>query len=332
MAGSVSREFLRQSFRALGCLAPVLGALLPLLVREGHASEPLGCGDLSVEYAEHPGNPVFSGRGPGHWDAELRERGWILRENGRYRLWYTGYDGTEAGIKRLGYAESADGLHWARPQDGPIYGERWVEDGMVVRDGGVYTLFSEGEGDRAQWMTSPDGLSWTWRGFLDIRTVAGEPIAPGPFGTPTVWREGDAWYLFYERDDRAVWLARSADREVWTHVRDEPVLVPGPEDHDRRLIALNQVFRLGGRYYASYHGKGEGDEALWTVNLAWSEDLVHWKKCPENPLLPAAENLSSGLWIEADDGLRLYTVHPEVRVHFGRDTEGQSVEGLNLSE
>ncbi len=113
----------------------------------------------------------------------------------------------------------------------------------------------------------------------------------------------------------SLWLARSYDLGVWTNQRDAPVPEPVPGGYDARLIALNQILRHGGRYYASYHGKGEGEEAPWTVNLAWSEDLVHWKKCPENQLLPAAEDLSSGLWVETEEGLRLYTAHGRIDVH-----------------
>ena len=58
--------------------------------------------------------PVFNGAGPNHWDAKIRERGWIMREGDTYHLWYTGYDGTREGIKLLGYATSADGRTWTR--------------------------------------------------------------------------------------------------------------------------------------------------------------------------------------------------------------------------
>jgi len=42
------------------------------------------------------GNPVFKGGGPGQWDEQIRERGWILKEDGVYHLWYTGYTADDA--------------------------------------------------------------------------------------------------------------------------------------------------------------------------------------------------------------------------------------------
>src|ERR1700733_15623433 len=73
-----------------------------------------------------PQNPVFTAEGPGHWDVKMRERGWILREGDAWHLFYSGYDGTRAGIKRLGHAPSPDGLHWTRDTRIPLYGEHWV--------------------------------------------------------------------------------------------------------------------------------------------------------------------------------------------------------------
>ena len=86
-----------------------------------------------VEFVPYPENPIFTGRGPGHWDAKIRERGWIEHDGDVWHLWYTGYDGTREGMKMLGYATSPDGLHWTRHSDEPIYRDHWVEDMMVVR-------------------------------------------------------------------------------------------------------------------------------------------------------------------------------------------------------
>ena len=88
--------------------------------------------------------PVFWGRGKGFWDLRLRERGWILKEGDTYKMWYTGYDGTQDGIRRLGYATSTDGIDWKRHDKNPLLPDLWVEDMMVVRQGGKYHMFAEG--------------------------------------------------------------------------------------------------------------------------------------------------------------------------------------------
>jgi predicted GH43/DUF377 family glycosyl hydrolase len=265
--------------------------------------------------------PVFAGRGADSqaWDVRIRERGAILHDDdGVWKLWYTGYDGTRPGLKMLGLATSRDGIQWERQTDtAPLYRERWTEDVCVLKHQGLYYMFCEGFLDRAQWLTSPDGVKWTWQGLLDVRRTDGRPVDTGPLGTPTVWLEDGVWSLFYERRDAGIWLARSTDLKVWTNVSDEPVLVPGPAEYDRDLVAVNQIVKRAGLYFAVYHGaSSERTPALWSTGLAVSNDLIHWDKYSGNPLRPIAENRSSGQLFPLPDGrFRLYTVHDQVMVY-----------------
>src|SRR5687768_4385835 len=89
-----------------------------------------------VRFRAHEKNPLFKAAGPGHWDARIRERGWILREGDRWHLWYTGYEDKLGAPMMLGYATSRDGLAWTRHGANPIYKEHYVEDMMVVRQDG----------------------------------------------------------------------------------------------------------------------------------------------------------------------------------------------------
>lgn len=260
--------------------------------------------------------PVFKAAA-GQWDAKIRERGWILKEGDVWKLWYTGYDGSKDGIRRLGLATSRDGVDWQRHPGNPLVKDQWVEDMIVVKHRGVYWMFAEGKDDQAQLLRSDDGVKWERIGQLDVRTTNGKPITPGPYGTPTAWVEGDTWFLLYERKDLGVWLATSKDMKTWTHVRDEPVLTPGPGEYDKDLIALNQVIKHGDYYYAYYHGcASTGPKArLWSTAIARSKDLLKWEKYPGNPLQPVEENKSSGVVVHDGQGYRLYTMHPEVYLH-----------------
>ncbi|MFQ5639772.1 MAG: DNRLRE domain-containing protein, partial [bacterium] len=273
-----------------------------------------------VDFTPYAGNPVFTAQGAGHWDERIRERGWITREGGIYRMWYTGY--VPKSPKKLGYATSSDGLNWQRFAGNPIHDQHWVEDMMVVKYLGQYYMFAEGLNDRAQLLTSEDGISWTRLGQLDIRLTNGQPIPDVAFGTPTAWVTGGVWHLLYDRNgDEAIWLATSPDLQVWTNVQDEPVLRPGPDFYDKNLIAVNQIIKYKGRYYIYYHGQGNTG-GNWTTNVAMSTDLVHWKKYPNNPLLPVESNQSSGILIHDDERFRLVTMHREVQVHFATLTSG----------
>jgi hypothetical protein len=271
-----------------------------------------------VEFLPHSDDPVFEGRGHGHWDEMIRERGWILREDNIYHLWYTGYAPSGSGVMKLGYATSSDGLSWTRYPDNPIYSEHWVEDMMVVKLGDTYYMFAEGSNDEAHLLTSTDRIHWTRQWTLDIRTVNGERLEPGPFGTPTALHENDTWYLFYERNDEAIWLAASKGLKTWINVQDEPVIKRGPEPYDRTMIALNQVVKYEGRYYAYYHATcPKNGPDRWTMNVAASCDLIHWEKFPGNPIL--GPDLSSGILVHDGMQFRMYCMHRAVHVFFPKE-------------
>jgi sucrose-6-phosphate hydrolase SacC (GH32 family) len=296
----------------------LFACLLLLATGTAHCEEPLFPPALTRWVAD-PEKPVFEALGSGTWEARIRERGWIIRDAEGWKLWYTGYRGERADEKHLGLATSKDGIHWIRHPGNPVIGDAWVEDVCVIHHDGTYQLFCEGVGDRAQRWTSPDGINWTHQGPLQIFRTNGEPISEGPYGTPTVYVEDGVWHLFYERRDLGIWLAKSTDLVRWEHVQDDPVLVPGPGDYDRDQIALNQIVKLDGRYFAVFHGSKRpdtvGTPSLWATGLAVSDDLVHWTKYSGNPLRPVSENKSSGQLVHDGQRWLLYTLHDKVFRH-----------------
>ena len=258
-------------------------------------------------------NPVFSGTGTDTWDQKIRERGYILREDGTYYLWYTGYNGGEEVEKHLGLATSGDGLVWTRYKDNPVHSTSWVEDMSVIKHEGTYYMFAEGRGDTAHMLTSTDRINWEEKGPLDIRKTDGSPLTKGPFGTPAIWFENGVWYLFYERDDLGIWLAQSKDLRIWTNKQDEPVIKMGPEKYDQFAVAMDQIIKYKGRYYGYYHATEFKDWHEWTSCIAMSEDLIHWEKFRGNPIL--RENKSSPVLVFDGEKYVLYTMHPSVCVH-----------------
>lgn len=268
-----------------------------------------------LEFTAYDANPVFAGTDSDTWDQMIRERGFILKEGDLYRMWYTGYtrDG-EPRLLKLGYATSDDGFNWQRHPDNPLYQLDWVEDMMVVKHEGLYYMFAEGLNDIAKMLTSEDGIHWENQGDIDIRQTNGESISEGPYGTPTARIEGDTWYLFYERGDLGIWLATSKDLKTWTNLQDDPVIEMGPETYDKYGLAVNQIVQYEGKYYAYYHGTAFEDWQEWSTNVAISDDLIHWEKYAGNPIME--ENKSSGILVHDGEQFRLYTMHPEVCVHF----------------
>ena len=275
-----------------------------------------------IDFVPYKQNPVFTGTGTDTWDRIIRERGYILREDSIYKMWYTGYKGNENPTKYLGYATSNDGFTWMRYSDNPIFNEYWTEDVQVVKMEGTYYMVAEGVNDIAHLLTSTDGIHWQREGDLDIRKVNGETIDPGAYGTPTLWFEEGKWYLFYEREDLGIWLATSNDLKVWMNVQDDPVIKRGPDAYDKEAVALNQIIKYQGRYYAYYHASPDENWNTWNSNVAVSADLIHWEKYAKNPIVsPDSLNRNSSSPILVHDGsrYRLYTMHSSVRVYFPKN-------------
>jgi beta-1,2-mannobiose phosphorylase / 1,2-beta-oligomannan phosphorylase len=282
-----------------------------------------------VDFAPYAGNPVFGGTGKDTWDRQIRERGYILKEGDLWRLWYTGYndeptDAHHTDARYLGYATSPDGLKWTRYSDKPILDTVWTEDVHITRlEDRSYRMFAEGRDDIMHWLTSKDGIQWQEQGNVDIRYVDGKPLTPGPYGTPFVWGEKGKWYLFYERNDLGIWLAASTDGKTWVNVQDAPVISIGAEPYDKHAIALNQIVKIGDKYYAYYHGNADARyKAPWTTSVAMSTDLIHWKKYAKNPIIPTEH--SSAILVNDGRQYRMYTMHPDVWVWFPRSKASES--------
>lgn len=285
-------------------------------IEESQETDSLEFPSELVNFKAYEHNPVFKGTGDSlSWDEKIRERGFILKEDSTYFMWYTGYtkkNGEQ--MKYLGLATSPDGLEWTRFAKNPIHKSIWVEDVNVLKVNSTYYMFAESRGDTAHILTSIDKINWKDQGAIDIRLTNGKPIEKGPFGTPTIWKENDTWYLFYERNDIAVWLATSKDLKIWTNVQDKPVLNCGPEKYDQFAVAFNQVIKQNGLYYAYYHASAFKDWHEWSTNVAVSKDLIHWKKYAKNPIL--GDDTSSGIVVNDGKQFRLYAMHPEVRFYY----------------
>lgn len=277
-----------------------------------------------VSFKPYENNPVFSGTKSDTWDDKIRERGYILHEEGIFKMWYSGYNGGSEDPKYLGYATSTDGINWSRHSNNPVFDAKWTEDMFVIKDDGTYYMFAEGENDVAHFLTSPDGINWTEQGDLTIITTRGDTLS-APYGTPVIWIENGQWYLFYERNDDAIWLAKSDDKLTWTNVQDEPVLRPGPDEYDFGAVAANQIIKYKDRYYMYYHGNAiplgvkTEKRSIWTSNVAVSEDLINWEKYPGNPIVEGDH--SSPILVYYRDQYLLYTMHDIVWLYFPWKTE-----------
>jgi len=195
----------------------------------------------------------------------------VLQRDGTYHLWYTGQ---AEGRSRLGYAASADGMHWSRLAD-PVLEPELPWEGVAVMcphvqwTGTEYRLwYSAGEQyepDVIGHAVSPDGIHWTKH--------------PEPIFTPgeAAWEQHkvtacqviqhDGWqvmfYLGFEDVHTSrIGLARSRDGLTgWERHPDNPTVVPDPDGWDAEACYKPFAVLAEDRWLLWYNGRrGRGEQ------------------------------------------------------------------------
>jgi len=174
----------------------------------------------------------------------------IILDEGTYKMWYTGYDGTNY---RIYYATSPDGLTWTKYNNAiPTASDTTGTDGRiplgtagkgdvtnaylprVIKDGSAYKMWYsgyDGTNIRTFYATSPDGLTWTKYNNA-IPTASDTTGTDGriPVGTagkgdvthaysPSVILDGGTYKMWYSGSDGTntrTFYATSPDGLTWT--------------------------------------------------------------------------------------------------------------------
>jgi len=203
-----------------------------------------------ITWNVHSPNPVLTPTS-GSWDAYMVLAPYVLRENGQYKMWYTGCQ-TNSLFFRIGYATSPDGINWTKHPSNPIFlpgTSTWelsavaypcimpYSNGYKMWYGGFNANFTvTGIG----YATSPDGITW--------ERYTGNPVLPAGAGgqwdhvlfAPRVLHIDNIYYMFYSGEtvvyhSDKIGLATSADGLAWIKYSSNPVLQPtsGQWDGDR---------------------------------------------------------------------------------------------------
>lgn len=124
-----------------------------------------------LHWTRYEGNPVFTVGAPAGWDGTHIYWGHVIKGGPGYQMWYTGTGapGGQPGLgtgHRIGYAESADGIHWTRSTVNPVtdylpweqYG--WADqfEPFVIRQGNLYRMWYT---ERDRWGTYRLNYAWS---------------------------------------------------------------------------------------------------------------------------------------------------------------------------
>jgi hypothetical protein len=164
----------------------------------------------------------------GQFDSFLAYRPFVLKDGATFRMWYNGSTkpfncptGTLANDRRIGYAESTDGVHWTKHYDGPGPGGSVLPLGAagefdaqqvgyvwVIKDGAQYKMFYSANDVLNFWRVglavSSDARTWT---KVRGKAVTGAVLDLGPAGSidaacayqPSVVKERDSLYRMWYR-------------------------------------------------------------------------------------------------------------------------------------
>lgn len=200
----------------------------------------------------------------GRFDDYLAYRPFVLKDGSVYRMWYNGSTkpfncpaGTLADNRRIGYAESSDGLHFTRSYDGDGPGgsvlplgaagaidAQQVGYAWVIKDGAEYKMYYSANDAGNYWRValavSPDARRWT---KVPGKLAGGAVLDLGPAGAfdvacayqPSVVKERDQLYRMWYRGCQApgafggpsrgvIGYAESNDGRTWVKIpQDGPL-------------------------------------------------------------------------------------------------------------
>jgi hypothetical protein len=173
------------------------------------------------------GGAVLDVGAPGQFDDYVTYRPFVLKDGALYRMWYNGSTkpfncpvGTLSDDRRIGYAESVDGIHWTRFYDGAGPGGSVLPLGAaleidaqqvgyvwVLKDGAEYRMYYSANDTTNTWRValavSSDARSWT---KVPGTLANGAVLDIGPVGSldracayqPSVVKERDQlWRMWY---------------------------------------------------------------------------------------------------------------------------------------
>jgi hypothetical protein len=157
--------------------------------RIGLAQSTDGVNFTRVSGTEH-GGAILDNGAPGRFDSYLTYHPFVLKDGALFRMWYNGSDkpfndchapsgqSPLADDRRIGYAESSDGVHWTKLYDGdgpdgsvlPLGGQGEIDAQQVgyvwvIKDGAQYKMYYSANDVTNTWRValavSSDARHWT---------------------------------------------------------------------------------------------------------------------------------------------------------------------------
>jgi predicted GH43/DUF377 family glycosyl hydrolase len=173
-----------------------------------------------------PTNPIIY---PGNnWDSKCVSPGAILKENGIYKMYYTGYS-NEYDSWNIGFATSSDGINWTKYPQPIIYGnsgwEYQIIVSAVIKMNGIYYLYySSGNmpPHKIGVATSTDGITFTKYLANPILTNDKPWEVAGVWDGSVILDNGLLKMVYQNSNNTGFGIATSTDGFNWTKENTNP--------------------------------------------------------------------------------------------------------------
>ncbi len=242
----------------------------------------------------HPENPLLLPDPASAWEAYNVFNPSVIHHNGLFHMHYRaqGLDW----ISRIGYAVSADGVHWNRLRLPVLTPEgsreargvedprvTWLDDSFIM----AYTAYglstAGGFNITPMFARSRDLLTWERIGPL----VVGEDNKDHLLFP----RRLNGRYVALHRRPPQVWLAESDDLRAWPAERMRPIFGPRPEStwDNLRVGSNGTPIETEAGWLMLYHGYDPGHVYRFGVCLLDRDDPSQVLRRPRDPIFEPEE-------------------------------------------
>ena len=226
------------------------------------------------------------------WEDDVN-RPVVVKEGGKYRMWYTGQ---AKGKSWIGYATSEDGKTWKRASDKPVLSPEQPWEKVAVMCPHVlyddkqklYRMWYSGgeqyEPNAIGYATSADGLKWTKHEKNPIfRPEPKNAWEKDRVTACQVVRQGDWYVMFYigfrDKDHAQIGLARSKDGITgWQRHSGQPdhPAGQGPVGRRRRVQAVCDLRRRSVGCCGTTAGGAASSRSAWRSTTAKTSASDKW--------------------------------------------------------
>ncbi len=271
----------------------------------------------SYPFKDFLSNPILVPLDSG-WDINISQPV-VVYDGAKYRMYYTSL--THGARGAIGYAESADGLSWSRPFNGPLifpspsgWDSQCITPGAVFKDGNIWYLYYMGFSDQyGTWhiglATSVDGISWNKNPQPVLQAGSGWEFQIVP---TSVIKKNGVFYLYYTGRNYPTYktgVATSSNGINWTRNNLNPILSATLPWEGTKVSAASVV--ADGDSLIMVYSSSQGDKHYF--GMATSVNGLNWSK-KSNPVFSnlnttnnwARTNIDYSNLVKAGNQLRIY--------------------------